>query len=146
MKMKSLSVLLSFVHLCCGQYGYNPAPSPSPNPSPPPCSPRNDPSSDGVFSEYGMCVFQENLKGALFLRQGASGLEYRFKVRGMSQGLHGSHVHQYGSLFRSDSSQQICSESGSHHNPFGMSHGDFDDDIMNRHVGDLGNVCANGNG
>ncbi|XP_063727604.1 uncharacterized protein LOC134855125 isoform X2 [Symsagittifera roscoffensis] len=108
------------------------------------CTARNDASSDVSFNHYGMCVFQDNLQGAVFLREGSSGLEYRVQVKGLSHGYHGFHVHTYGSVYRADVGEGRCVASGGHYDPLSATHGNIND--TNRHVGDLGNICANEDG
>ncbi|XP_055338038.1 uncharacterized protein LOC129588044 [Paramacrobiotus metropolitanus] len=51
---------------------------------------------------------------------------------------HGFHIHQYGDLSNG------CTSAGSHFNPFNQTHGA--PTSQKRHVGDLGNVVADGNG
>jgi Cu-Zn family superoxide dismutase len=53
-------------------------------------------------------------------------------------GIHGFHIHTYGDM--SDGCESMCS----HFNPFNKTHGGIDS--KNRHLGDLGNIYANGNG
>ena len=57
-------------------------------------------------------------------------------VTGLSKGLHGLHIHEFGDL--SDG----CDSAGGHYNPTGADHGDID----NGHVGDLGNITADSKG
>ncbi|XP_029155501.1 superoxide dismutase [Cu-Zn], chloroplastic-like isoform X2 [Nylanderia fulva] len=59
-------------------------------------------------------------------------------VHGLTEGLHGFHVHEKGDL--SDG----CTSTGAHFNPENVTHGAPEDTV--RHVGDLGNIQANSDG
>lgn len=54
------------------------------------------------------------------------------------EGLHGFHIHTFGDLSGG------CVTAGSHFNPNNMTHGAPEDTV--RHIGDLGNIRADGNG
>ena len=60
------------------------------------------------------------------------------QFKGLTPGLHGFHVHQFGNLLEG------CKTAGPHYNPFNKVHGGPDSEI--RHVGDLGNVNAGEDG
>ncbi len=60
------------------------------------------------------------------------------QITGLSEGLHGFHVHQIGDI------GDGCKAAGGHFNPFEATHGAPEDET--RHVGDLGNIIANADG
>lgn len=66
------------------------------------------------------------------------GLRITGTVAGLSPGLHGFHVHEFGDL--RDGCQSMCA----HFNPTGSTHGGLRS--AHRHLGDLGNISANQNG
>ncbi|XP_063727606.1 superoxide dismutase [Cu-Zn]-like isoform X4 [Symsagittifera roscoffensis] len=73
-----------------------------------------------------------------------SSSEKAVQVKGLSHGYHGFHVHTYGSVYRADVGEGRCVASGGHYDPLSATHGNIND--TNRHVGDLGNICANEDG
>jgi len=54
--------------------------------------------------------------------------------------IHGFHVHESGDL------TEGCKSMCAHFNPYGKNHGKRENNIDNRHVGDLGNIYADING
>lgn len=88
----------------------------------------------------GVAVFGENetnVKGVIHLEEKRNGLEIRYEISGLSDGLHGFHIHEYGDL------TEGCHSACSHFNPLHKKHGGPDSD--NRHEGDLGNVLSKNN-
>ncbi|KAF6199497.1 hypothetical protein GE061_007523 [Apolygus lucorum] len=89
-----------------------------------------------------ICVItgQESVTGTTTFIQEKPNSELTIKgeIRGLSPGLHGLHVHEFGDTTNG------CTSAGPHFNPENKSHGSPDDE--NRHAGDLGNVCANASG
>jgi Cu-Zn family superoxide dismutase len=84
-----------------------------------------------------ICVLNgEHVKGTIFFSQtdDKSPVEVVGEVTGLSKGLHGFHIHEFGD------NTNGCMSSGPHFNPFGKTHGAPTDTI--RHVGDLGNIEA----
>ena len=67
------------------------------------------------------------------------GIRVIVDMEGLSPGDHGFHVHEYG-----DCSAPDGTSAGGHFNPDGQPHGAPTD--TERHVGDLGNISADGMG
>jgi len=86
-----------------------------------------------------VCVVNgENVKGTIFFSQAddKSPVEITGELTGLSKGQHGFHVHEFGD------NTNGCMSSGPHFNPYGKTHGAPSDET--RHVGDLGNIEADG--
>ncbi|RWR83411.1 superoxide dismutase Cu-Zn, chloroplastic [Cinnamomum micranthum f. kanehirae] len=62
----------------------------------------------------------------------------KVRVTGLTPGLHGFHLHEYGDTTNG------CISTGAHFNPNKLTHGAPEDNI--RHAGDLGNIVANSDG
>lgn len=77
--------------------------------------------------------------GTVVFTQKDGYVEIRGTVKGLTPGLHGFHIHEYG-----DCSGHDGKAAGGHFNPTDMPHGGPDDE--KRHVGDLGNIKADQNG
>jgi Cu-Zn family superoxide dismutase len=66
-------------------------------------------------------------------------IEIKGEIMGLTPGEHGFHVHEFG-----DCSSPDGMSTGGHFNPTGAMHGG--PHAKNRHVGDLGNIMADGTG
>ncbi|KZC15062.1 Superoxide dismutase [Cu-Zn], partial [Dufourea novaeangliae] len=81
-----------------------------------------------------------NVTGYLILTQDEESCPVKMtgKIYGLSEGLHGFHVHEKGDI------RQGCLSAGPHFNPTKVTHGGQRSPV--RHVGDLGNILANAHG
>lgn len=73
-----------------------------------------------------------------FVPQDDGAIHVMGSVAGLTPGLHGFHIHQYGDI------RQRCKAAGGHFNPGNATHGAPEDAV--RHVGDLGNIMADEKG
>jgi Cu-Zn family superoxide dismutase len=71
--------------------------------------------------------------------ENGSGLRVKGEIRGLTPGLHGFHVHEYG-----DCSDTAAVSAGGHFNPGNAAHGD--PMAAHHHAGDLGNIEADTGG
>lgn len=78
------------------------------------------------------------VRGMLKLVQQGEDVKITGKVRNLTPGEHGFHIHEYGDLRASDGTS-----AGGHFNPFGHEHGAPGE---MSHVGDFGNITANAEG
>lgn len=79
------------------------------------------------------------VEGVVTLTQEDNGpTSVNVRVTGLTPGLHGFHLHEYGDTTNG------CISTGAHFNPNGMTHGAPEDKV--RHAGDLGNIVANADG
>ena len=78
-------------------------------------------------------------RGIVTFMETEGGIRIIADVEGLSPGLHGFHIHEYG-----DCSAPDGTSAGGHFNPEDMPHGAPTD--MERHAGDLGNLEADGSG
>ena len=89
-----------------------------------------------------ICVFTNNMNkkitGKIVFKETKRGLQIKINMSGISPGLHGFHIHQYGDL--SEGCGSLCS----HFNPTNSVHGGRDS--PERHLGDLGNIIADKSG
>ncbi len=81
----------------------------------------------------------EKVKGIVRFVQEGTNVRVSWEVEGLTPGLHGFHVHEWGDINCDDG---VCT--GGHFNPTRVQHGAPDAPV--RHVGDLGNVSANASG
>ncbi len=79
------------------------------------------------------------VQGTVTFTKESGGIRVHGEISGLSPGLHGFHVHEWGNVSKDDGSG--C---GSHYNPHGAQHGDAS--ATARHVGDLGNIEADAQG
>ena len=75
---------------------------------------------------------EHNIEGKILVKENTVGLKIEYNITGLSDGLHGFHIHEYGDL--SDGCKSACS----HFNPFNKKHGGLHS--KERHAGDLGNI------
>ena len=86
-----------------------------------------------------ICVLHENknnIKGVIKFSQNINSKKVRveYEIKGLTNGKHGFHVHEYGDL------TDGCSSSCAHFNPYNKKHGGRNS--KERHVGDLGNIVS----
>ena len=78
---------------------------------------------------------KDNITGEVYFipsSKNKPGLTIEYNIKGMKNGKHGFHIHEYGDL------TDGCNSACSHFNPDNKNHGGLDDN--ERHAGDLGNI------
>ncbi|KAH8398198.1 hypothetical protein KR215_011800 [Drosophila sulfurigaster] len=87
-----------------------------------------------------VCVLNGDAKGTIYFEQKSENCAVKItgEVTGLSKGLHGFHVHEFGD------STNGCTSAGAHFNPHKKQHGAPTDN--ERHLGDLGNINVEGTG
>jgi len=87
-----------------------------------------------------VCVLKgDAVNGTVFFQQEGDGpVTLTGELNGLTDGLHGFHVHQFGD------NTNGCTSAGPHFNPEGCEHGAPEGGKGERHAGDLGNVSAEG--
>src|SRR5579862_3160741 len=90
-----------------------------------------------------VCVMQalsdSKVSGTITFTQKGAEVEITGAISGLTPGMHGFHVHEFGDITSKDGMS-----TGGHFNPDGMKHGGPHD--KDRHVGDLGNIKADDKG
>jgi Cu-Zn family superoxide dismutase len=92
---------------------------------------------------HAVCVIvpmgDHKANGVIMLTQTEKGVQLEGEIKGLKPGEHGFHIHEFGDLRAADGTS-----AGGHYNPQNKPHAGPHD--AERHVGDLGNVKANGEG
>ena len=82
---------------------------------------------------------KKNIEGTIqFEELDRERVKVKYEVKGLDDGKHGFHIHEYGDL--SDGCNSMCA----HLNPYNETHGG--PETIHRHVGDLGNLKSDGHG
>ena len=80
-----------------------------------------------------------NVRGTVWFSSAAEGVRVAAEIAGLAPGEHGFHIHEHG-----DCSAPDASSAGGHFNPTNHPHAARDSEA--RHIGDLGNLTADGEG
>jgi len=104
------------------------------------CAPYNDCKRKlkyGGVRKNAICILHQNnnnITGTIRFTQKNKNLIIEYEIYGLTDGLHGFHIHEYGDV--SDNCLSACS----HFNPYNKKHGGLNSN--ERHLGDLGNVYS----
>lgn len=77
---------------------------------------------------------KDNISGYVRFSPHKTGLHIHYDIKGLKDGEHGFHIHEYGDL------SEGCTSACSHFNPDNCHHGGLDS--KTRHAGDLGNIVS----
>ena len=77
-------------------------------------------------------TYGPQISGTVYFEETNEGVKIDYQIRGLYDGPHGFHIHEYGDL------TDGCTSACAHFNPDGATHGGLDTKI--RHFGDLGNI------
>jgi Cu-Zn family superoxide dismutase len=80
-----------------------------------------------------------NVRGFITFKQTDSGMFVTGEIHGLTPGMHGFHIHEFG-----DCSAPDATSAGDHFNPGQMPHAGHG--MEKRHVGDMGNIDADDQG
>ena len=80
---------------------------------------------------------KDNISGHVRFIPHKTGLHIDYDIKGLKDGEHGFHIHEYGDL------SEGCTSACSHFNPDNCNHGGLDS--KTRHAGDLGNIVSKDN-
>ena len=87
-----------------------------------------------------ICVLHQNnnkVSGVINFTSKNNKIKIDYNIKGLSDGKHGFHVHEYGDL------TDECNSACAHFNPHNTKHGGRNS--KERHVGDLGNIISKNN-
>lgn len=86
---------------------------------------------------HGVAVLEpdnSNVSGVVHFADGGSGVAISYHIKGLTDGEHGFHIHEYGDL------TDGCTSACAHFNPDNTTHGSLTSKV--RHMGDLGNIVS----
>lgn len=92
-------------------------------------------SEDGSKGVAVLYPEDSQVSGVVRFQPVTDGLLISYKIKGLTDGKHGFHIHEYGDL------TDGCTSACAHFNPDGATHGGLETKI--RHFGDLGNIVSN---